>query len=182
MKATPRDYLTITAALLAILLCGYGIGFLVGEVTTQRRLAAEAAENASQQQEWERQTLARLRAELGLDDDQAAAVQRELRRAATEIGQVRARALDDYRQLLVTLHDRLLPMLTDEQQARLEKSRAALQELLDKRSEGATPDAGREETRDPLEFHTGRRAARRGGHPSRDHHDAQRPAGGRRDR
>lgn len=132
MKPTPRDYLTIAAALLAILLCGYGIGFLVGEHTTQQRLGSPGGDDPQDQLDWETSTLERLTSELELTPEQQAAVSEEIRKASTEVAEARARTLRDYRRSLLDLHDRILPCLTDKQRLRVEESRRQMGESLDK--------------------------------------------------
>ncbi len=132
MKPTPRDYLTIAAALLAIMLCGSGIGFLVGEHTTQQRLGSQAADDPQARRDWESSTLERLTTELGLTADQQAAIRGEIRTASAEVAAARSRALRDYQHSLLALHDRLLPHLTDSQRRRVEADRKQLQEMLDK--------------------------------------------------
>jgi len=138
MKPKPRDYLTIAAALIAILLCGYGIGFLVGEHTTQQRLGPDRGSDPGEQQDWEAATLERLSTELRLTEDQKSAIREEIRTASGEISGARNRALQDYRKSLLDLHERLLPHLTDEQRQRVEESRQQFLEMLDK--EGKVSD------------------------------------------
>ena len=135
MKPKPRDYLTIAAALLAILLCGYGIGFLVGEHTTQRRLGTGKGTDPAQQQDWEADTLDRLSAELGLTEEQKPAIREEIRASSGEISRARARALQDYHKSLLDLHERLLPYLTEKQRQQVEESHKQLLEMLDKRDD-----------------------------------------------
>ena len=130
MKLPLREYLTLAAALLAILLCGYGIGFLVGERTTQQRLAAGGGPQHSAP-DWESATLGRLTAELGLDDTQQQAVRQEIHAASQRIAAARGRAVADYRRALLDLHQQLLPHLTEPQRKQVEESRRLLEKLLD---------------------------------------------------
>lgn len=134
MKPKPRDYLTIAAALLAILLCGYGIGFLVGEHTTQQRLGDSKGPDHGQQQDWESATLERLTAELELTEEQKTKIRREIQTISGEISAARNRALQEYRKSLMELHKRLLPHLTNEQRKRVEESLRQM-EMLDKENE-----------------------------------------------
>ena len=65
MKPTFKDYLSIALALLAIFLCGYGIGFLFGERKGQANLPAPAVAPAPARpitdwNSWESSTLARI--------------------------------------------------------------------------------------------------------------------------
>jgi hypothetical protein len=133
MKPKPRDYFTIGAALLAILLCGYGIGFLVGEHATQQRLVDSKGSGAGEQQDWESITLERLSDELVLTVNQKPLVLEEIRTTAGEISEAREKALGDYRQSLVDLHKRLLPHLTEAQRKRVEESLRQM-EMLDKKA------------------------------------------------
>jgi VIT1/CCC1 family predicted Fe2+/Mn2+ transporter len=131
MKASPRDYLAITAALLAILLCGYGIGFLVGERTTRLRLAPATGSNQIHP-DWAEATVERLARELALSSEQQAAVAKEVRQTATAIGTARYQAIRQYRSALIDLHQRLLPHLDAKQRNKVEDSRKQLQLSLDK--------------------------------------------------
>jgi len=130
MKPSPRDYLAITAALLAVLLCGYGIGFLVGEQTTRQRLAPASGSTLAQP-DWSDATVKRLTCELALTPDQQAAVTREVRLTATSIATTRHQAIRQYRTALIDLHQRLLPHLDAKQRKPVEESRRQLQISLD---------------------------------------------------
>jgi hypothetical protein len=131
MKAPSREYFTIAAAMLAILLCGYGIGFIIGERTTQKRLA-RAAPPAQEAAHWEAVTLDRLSTELKLTPEQRAQVKQEIAATAQDITKARAQAIADYQKALLDLHQRVLPHLTDAQKQRVEESRRRLKETLDK--------------------------------------------------
>lgn len=128
MKPSKSDYLSITAALVAILLCGYGIGFLVGERTTRNRLdsGVQAGEN------WSAATVERLKRDLDLTDAQAEAVEREVLAAETEIGMARRDAIRSYHISLLKLHERLLPHLDPKQRKMIEDSSKILKKSLDK--------------------------------------------------
>jgi hypothetical protein len=132
MKPTARDYLAITAALLAILLCGYGIGFLVGERTTRLRLAPAAGQAGA---DWSTATLDRLTRELELAPAQQAAIKPEIQRAAAAVHATRQGAVHDYRVALIELHQRLLPHLNRKQRRQVEESARQLQSSLDKAGE-----------------------------------------------
>ena len=93
MKPSPRDYFAIIAAFLAVLLCGYGIGFLVGERTTRQRLAH--ADGSSQTQpDWSAATVERLTRQLSLTAAQQTAVASEVRLTATTIATTRHQEAD----------------------------------------------------------------------------------------
>jgi hypothetical protein len=131
MKPSPRNYLAITVALLAILLCGYGIGFLVGERTTRLRLAP-ASGSSQAHPDWPATTVERLTRELSLTPAQQAAVENEVRLTATTIDTTRHQAIRQYRVALIDLHQRLLPHLDANQRKQVEESRKQLQITLDK--------------------------------------------------
>lgn len=136
MKPSPRDYLAIAAALLAVLLCGYGIGFLVGERTTRLRLAP--ADGSSQTQpDWSAATVERLTRQLALTAAQQAAVANEVRLTATTIATTRHQAIRQYRSALIELHQRLLPHLDANQRQQVEESRKQLQISLDEDTESS---------------------------------------------
>ena len=130
MKPSPRDYFAITAALLAVLLCGYGIGFFVGERTTQQRLAY-ASGSSQTQPDWSAATVERLTHQLSLTPAQQAAVTNEVRLTATAIATTRHQAIRQYRSALIDLHQRLLPHLDSNQRKQVEESRMQLQISLD---------------------------------------------------
>jgi selenocysteine lyase/cysteine desulfurase len=131
MKPSTTDYLSITAALVAILLCGYGIGFLVGERTTLNRVGPPPA-GGQAGADWSGATVERLKRELALTDAQTAAVEREVALTATEITAARGAAIHQYRLALLALHQRLLPHLDAEQRRTVEKSYQKLKLSLDK--------------------------------------------------
>jgi hypothetical protein len=136
MKPSPRDYLAIAAALLAVLLCGYGIGFLVGERTTRLRLAP-AAGSTHTQPDWSAATVERLTRQLALTSAQQAAVANEVRLTATTIATTRHQAIRQYRSALIELHQRLLPHLDADQRQQVEESRKQLQISLDQDREAS---------------------------------------------
>ena len=131
MKPSPRNYLAIIVALLAILLCGYGIGFLVGERTTRLRLAP-ASGSPQAHPDWPAATVERLTRELSLTPAQQAAIENEVRLTATTIATTRHQAIRQYRIALIDLHQRLLPHLDANQRKQVEESRKQLQITLDK--------------------------------------------------
>ncbi len=131
MKPSLRDYLAISAALLAILLCGYGIGFLVGERSTLLRLN-EASAVSQGRADWASATVQRLTRELSLSPAQQAAVTNEVALTAPPIATARHQAMRQYRRALIDLHQRLLPHLDAKQCQLVEESRRQLQLSLDK--------------------------------------------------
>ena len=136
MKPSPRDYFAITAALFAVLLCGYGIGFLVGEHTTRLRLAP-ASGSTQAQPDWSNATVERLTHELSLSPAQQTAVAKEVRLTATTIATTRHQAIRQYRSALIDLHQRLLLHLDAKQRKQVEASRKQLQLSLDQDTESS---------------------------------------------
>lgn len=98
-----RGYLTISMTALAILLCGYGVGHLMGE-------KAGKTESASQSVSWPNDTLSRLEKDLSLDPAQTTAAEKVIQKAAEE----RSRSL-------LRIYDHLAPELNEEQRAQLKK-------------------------------------------------------------
>lgn len=131
MKPSSSDYLSISAALLAILLCGFGIGFLVGERITLNRAASSIIPQHAQS-EWAAETVERLTRELKLDETQVSAVQREVNTAAREIAAARSTAIHDYYRALLELHLRLLRYIDPNQRQAVEESYRELKLSLDK--------------------------------------------------
>lgn len=130
MKPSIRDYLVITAALLTVLLCGYGIGFLVGERSTRERLAANHG-TVNPSPDWSAATIDRLTRQLSLTPAQQQAVAKEVRQTAGATAETRRQAIRQYRMALVDLHNRLLPHLDAGQRRQVEESRDQLQQALD---------------------------------------------------
>jgi hypothetical protein len=135
MKPSTSDYLSISAALVAILLCGFGIGFLVGERITLNRAGSSIVPERAQS-EWAAETAERLARDLKLNESQAIAVQQEVATAAREIAAARSTAIRDYHQTLLSLHLRLLPHLNPEQRHTVEESYRKLKLALDKSDVG----------------------------------------------
>ena len=142
MKPSLRDYLTITMALLAIFLCGYGVGFLLGEKNGREQsapftLAGNSDQNAS---DWEGRTLKRLSSLLELSEDQKKSVADEVQLTSGSIQQSREKTVEDYYRHLLNLHDRLLPHLNEEQQGKIKKDRKSLQLAIDLRFKSTTAE------------------------------------------
>lgn len=131
MKASTSDYVSITAALVAILLCGFGVGFLVGERLTLERVETRASDGDAHSQ-WFAETVGRLASELNLTEAQTAAVEVEVAAAAREIEDARRAAILDYHRALLDLHLRLLPHLDPDQRRAVQESYETLKSSLDK--------------------------------------------------
>jgi len=139
MKPTLRDYLTIATALIAILLCGYGIGFLVGERTTQNRFAMSSGDTTEHQNNWESVTLERLSNELKLTPEQRKKVRGEIEKSSRNITRTRTRAVREYRKELLDLHRRIEPELTETQRHQMQESYRLLENSLNKQNQKNQP-------------------------------------------
>ena len=137
MRPPLRYYLTTAAALLAILLCGYGVGFLVGEHLTQNRLGSSGGPRPPAS--WESTTLDRLTRELALTPRQQEQVKKEIGTSSGTIGRARLDAVRVYRAELLDLHQRLLPFLDEHQRKQVEESSRSLKIFLDERAMKGDP-------------------------------------------
>ena len=135
MKPTLRDYLTISMALLAIFLCGYGVGFLLGEKNGREQSGSYTLANTSDENaaDWENRTFDRLNEFLALDEQQQESIRLEVQATSSKIQQSREETVEDYFLLVLELHDRLLPHLDAEQQEKIKKDRKSLQRAIDLR-------------------------------------------------
>ncbi len=112
MKPSFRDYLAIGAALLAIFLCGYGIGFLFGERKEKNRSAhASPPGNSS----WEVSTLAKIEETIELTPAQLEEIRAEIEKSAVAVDAARSQAKKAYAAEFMRLNERLRPHLTPEQ-------------------------------------------------------------------
>tara|TARA_Y100001956_G_scaffold71163_1_gene75699 strand:- start:94 stop:477 length:384 start_codon:yes stop_codon:yes gene_type:complete len=121
MKPTAKDYLSIALALLAIFLCGYGIGFLLGERKGQRNQAPPSAPSSQQPRtfdwdSWQRTTIQSI--EDSIDDlspEQRQAIRHEVSETAKRIMEARQSGRREFQ----NLDKRLKQHLTPEQEAKL---------------------------------------------------------------
>lgn len=118
MKPTFKDYLSIALALLAIFLCGYGIGFLLG----QRNQPSPPPGPPSREvripdwETWERSTVQAIEKDIpDLTVAQRESIQREVSETASRIKTARQSGRREFQ----SLDDRLKRYLTPEQQAKL---------------------------------------------------------------
>ena len=118
MKPTFKDYLSIALALLAIFLCGYGIGFLLG----QRNPPSAPPVPPSREvripdwEAWERSTVQAIEKDIpDLTAAQRESIQREVSETASRIKTARQSGRREFQ----SLDDRLKQYLTPEQQAKL---------------------------------------------------------------
>ncbi|MDA7930617.1 hypothetical protein N9B34_00060 [Akkermansiaceae bacterium] len=135
MKPKFRDYLTILMALLAIFLCGYGVGFLLGTKKDRKQpapliLVGRSAEDASS---WEESTLLRIVLSLKLTEEQRNLVSNEVQITSEKIQISRDEAFADYYLHLLELHERLLPHLNEQQQEEIKKDQKSLQRAINSR-------------------------------------------------
>ncbi|MDB4265306.1 hypothetical protein N9891_01005 [bacterium] len=131
MNLRPRDYITIGMALLAILFCGYGIGFLLGEKKgRQSTLTISTPTSQDKKSPWVRRTLAKFDDELELTPSQRKLVETEIEKTYDEIQKSRIQALRHYSTHIVDLHTRLLPHLDEAQQETVDELRQRLNDAL----------------------------------------------------
>ncbi|MDB4520043.1 hypothetical protein N9118_10860 [Akkermansiaceae bacterium] len=135
MKPKFRDYLTILMALLAIFLCGYGVGFLLGTKKNRKQpapliLVGRSAEDASS---WEESTLLRIVSSLKLTEEQRNLVSNEVQITSEKIQISRDEAFGNYYLHLLELHERLLPHLNEQQQEEIKKDQKSLQRAINSR-------------------------------------------------
>lgn len=140
MKPTLRDYLTILIALLAIFLCGYGVGFLLGEKKgrDQASFSALTTGNENDTGDWEARTMERLTRLLSLTKEQKSKVKKEVKTTSQKIQASRDQAVEDYYRHLLDFHDHLLPHLKEDQQEKIKKDRKTLQRAIDSRFESSS--------------------------------------------
>ena len=112
MKPSIRDYLAIGAALLAIFLCGYGIGFLFGERKEKSRHAQSPPPSVSN---WEAGTLEKIEETIELTPSQLEEIRAEIEKSAVAVEAARSRAKEAYAAEFMRLNERLRPHLTPEQ-------------------------------------------------------------------
>ena len=121
MKPTFKDYLNIVLALLAIFLCGYGIGFLLGERKGQDNQPPPPAPPSQPApivdwESWERSTVQTIEEAIGeLTPEQRQSIRREVSETAKRIRTARQSGRREFQ----ALHQRLKQHLTPEQQTKL---------------------------------------------------------------
>lgn len=134
MKLIVRNFLTIAMTSMTIFLCGYGTGFLLGEkkgIRSSTAIGTLSPSAEEQQAPWVKRTLKKFSSELQLTPKQKKKVNQEITKTYEAMLQSRLSALKQYSSHLITLHDRLLPYLTQPQQQLLRKQRDQLKETLD---------------------------------------------------
>lgn len=127
MKKTTRDYLTVSMAMLAVLLCGYGLGHLVGE---EKGLKNYALHNSTSDlgDHWTACTLSQLEHDLSLTPQQMAFAKERIRPFALALEED-LKELRTARTLkLLQFYDSLKPGLDPGQRIRIERLQESLQE------------------------------------------------------
>lgn len=126
MKKTTRDYLTISMAMLTVLLCGYGLGHVVGE---KNALQNHAVDNSKSDlgDNWTAHTLSQLEANLALTPEQMAFARKEIRPFAHALEKDLQERQAERTLKLLQFYDHLKPGLVPEQKTKLEKLQNSLQ-------------------------------------------------------
>jgi len=135
MKPRPKDYLTISAALLAIFFSGYGVGFLLGEKQGRKEAPAPifAIPEDRQTAEWQENTLAKLSNELSLNNHQKKAIAHEIHLTSLKFGEAYDHTLQHISRQQLELLDNILPHLTDDQQDQVKKHRKNMEKSIQSR-------------------------------------------------
>lgn len=134
MKPRLKDYLTIGMALLAIFLCGYGIGFLLGEKKgrqTSLNTVIQSPASKEGKEIWVKKTLDRFDQRLTLTPDQKAAVTSEIEKTYDAIRKSKQEAILEYSKHLLELHTQLIPHLDESQREIVNDQQKKLREALD---------------------------------------------------
>ena len=126
MSSRIRDLVLIATALIVILACGFGLGHMVGS----RQVASPPVVPVGS---LEQETLAALRAELGLTPAQEELIRGDLQAVIREVFDSRERTVLEYHLHMLRLHDRIAPKLDKKQQEILMKNRERLQLTIEKR-------------------------------------------------
>ncbi len=134
MKMKLRNSLTIAMTSLTILLCGYAVGFLLGEKKGKKMATSIAISPpglGDQKAPWVQRSLEKFDQELRLSSNQKKLARAEITTTYDHIRKSRLEALKHYSSHIVDLHSRLLPHLDAPQKELVIKQRDALQETLD---------------------------------------------------
>ncbi|MGA0846658.1 MAG: hypothetical protein ACO3RV_08970 [Luteolibacter sp.] len=128
MKTRFQDHLLIAMAFCTVMLCGYGIGFLLGA-----RHQDNAAELKSESTAWCNDALHSIEERLNLRPEQVEPIQQELIATEREIEQARADAVYRYLWSIHGLYDRMDDWLDPDQAAVLRAEKQSLEAELEKR-------------------------------------------------
>lgn len=119
MKPTFKDYLSIILALLAIFLCGYGIGFHLGERKGQKSAPTPPAAPTHSISDWETRTLEVIQGKIDLTPEQLEQVIAEIAKSAEKIRDLREERIRLWEEEARDLDRRIQPLLTTEQRKKL---------------------------------------------------------------
>lgn len=111
MKPRLRDYLMILTSFLSVLLCGYGIGHLVGQ-----ERARKAVESSAPLPVWQRESLRAINAKLDLRPEQVPLVEAQIAITAGNIQRSQERVMLEFLNHIHAMYGRLAGAL-DESQA-----------------------------------------------------------------
>lgn len=134
MKPDSRDYLAIFMAFAAVLLCGYGIGHLVGQRNAQ-------APRESSSPIWRDQTLARIQKSLSLTPEQLPVVEEELAKTDLAIRRSNEFILLEHLRHINRLYDQLITRLGPAQAERLKNEKKSLEAEIEMRTASLSPNS-----------------------------------------
>ena len=125
-----RDRLTILMALAAIFLCGYGIGFLVGEKDGRKNAPALTLPSMDQSgpESWESRTFEQLNTALELTPEQASRVKVHIKKSAAVVRRSQLDSLKIHAHHLIQLQSEIMPILNPEQKQKIRIQRDKLRE------------------------------------------------------
>lgn len=129
MKPQIRDYLTVLMAFVAVFLCGYGVGHLVGERKTPGPPRHPPAESPPV---WQQRTFESIKGALDLSPKQEQIVAEELATTATQIRQSSDAAMLDYHRHIRDLYGRLIDRLDPAQADQLRREKILLEREIEK--------------------------------------------------
>lgn len=133
MKPSSRDYLVIFMALSAVLLCGYGIGHIVGQ-----RKSHTTWESSSPV--WRDQTLAKIQQNLSLTPAQVPRVEAELAKTDLAIRHSNDLILLEHLRHIDKLYEQLINQLDASQAKRLKNEKKSLEAEIQMRNAVLSPN------------------------------------------
>ena len=127
MKKKTRDFLTISMAMLTVLLCGYGLGHLVGE---KKGLQIHATQDPATDltSNWSAQTIIHLETKLNLTPEQLSYVQEQIRPYSATLEKDLRQLRSARTRKLLDFYEILEPRLDDWQKTELKKLQNRLRE------------------------------------------------------
>lgn len=121
--ARRRDLLAIMMMVLSIFLCGYGVGFLLGDRADQEKALIQPGDPDLGRSGWVDEKFEKLRTDLALTDEQGLLVRQEIESVDQKIRESRFGAIKDNYVHLLQLHENLLPILDQTQRERVEREK-----------------------------------------------------------